>query len=54
MNECSETPPCGTVDGGGGDAVSQRLKRRKGTNNNWIVDGLIFTTWTAARAAAVP
>lgn len=34
MDECPETPPCGTVDGGGGDAVSQRLNRRKGTNNN--------------------
>lgn len=33
MDECPETPPCGTVDGGG-DAVSQRLNRRKGTNNN--------------------
>ncbi|MCR4856864.1 MAG: hypothetical protein K5890_01520 [Bacteroidales bacterium] len=34
MDECPETPSCGTVDGGGDDAVSQRLNRRKGTNNN--------------------
>ena len=48
MDECSETPPCETVDGGGGDAVSQRLNRRKGTNKIGMWTACIFTTWTAA------
>ena len=54
MDECCINPAFSAVDSGGGDAVSQRLNRRKGTNNNCNVDGLIFTTWTAARAAANP